>query len=130
MGHDLAIPHSVHSEIRAGPAAGACQRLIDARKITVMDVNSRPELCAFKESHPRLGFGEIDVMLTYEKISGGRSAYCVLDDKDARRTAASMGIRFVGLYGLLRLMNRRGILASDELGSALGVLRQSGFRLP
>lgn len=130
LNHDLAISNSVYCEVLQGPYARLCTKLIGEKKFKVENVNKRSELIDLQKTHPYLGLGEIDTILTYEKLAGHDRAFCILDDKQARRVAKSRNVSFTGTLGILCLMRDRQIFSENEFQEIVDLLRRSGFRLP
>ena len=129
--HELVITHSVYREILAGSSGKTCCKLVSEKKIRVIKMNSDEQIRDYKKSHPQLGDGEIDSMLSFLQISkNGDSTYCIFDDGVARRKAGEMGIKFTGFLGLLKIMREREILTTKEYEEIITQLRKSNFRLP
>lgn len=56
-----------------------------------------------------------------------KNALLILDDRLARRQAASLGLAFIGTVRLLWIAEQRGLAGSAE--AALETLRQGGYRI-
>lgn len=131
LGHSIAIPASVHYEIREDPAFTDIIRLVEQDKIQILTQNTKEEISMFQKKSPGLGLGESDVMLSYQKLRKSNSKmYCVLDDKIARRKAAQLDIQFTGLLGLLKRMKEKNIIDSEEVNNIGHRLHASKFRMP
>ena len=103
LGHDLAVPRYVLERELRSKAKRRTEELAAAGAVKILE-NSAEEFEDFLKSFPGLGSGECHVMLSYTKeAEGGRKAYCVLDERDARACAADAGIKYIGLIGLLRM---------------------------
>lgn len=131
LGHSIAIPASVHDEIREDSAFTDIMWLIKQDKIQVLTQNTKEEISMFQKKFPGLGLGESDVMLSYQKLQNSNERiYCILDDKIARRKAAQLNIPFTGLLGLLKRMNERNIIDPEEVSNICDRLHASKFRMP
>ena len=94
----------------------------------IVQLNTIEELENLQITYPYLGFGELDTMLTHEKLK--KNAYCILDDKLARKIAKTQLLPFTGTLGLLKLMKKRLVISNDEYSKTLKDLARSGFRMP
>ena len=129
--HDLIVPHFVYCEVMAGSSKKSFQGLINNDKITILQLNTESEIKNLQVTYPYLGFGELDSILTYEKLFKSKSSvHCILDDKSARRIAKRRGISHKGTIGILCLMKERHIISIDEYDGIISDLKLSGFRLP
>lgn len=54
----------------------------------------------------------------------------VLDDRDARRLAGALNIRFTGTLGIIRASTREGLLDPKEGWDLVEVMKAQGFRVP
>jgi predicted nucleic acid-binding protein len=52
----------------------------------------------------------------------------VIDEKRGRKTAEQLGLRVIGVIGLLRLAIDKGILPLENIDAVLSRLTQVGFR--
>lgn len=129
LGHELVIPREVRAEVMRGSSASMLTRQIGENKIRVEEVTSRRDLASRKNRGLGLGLGELDVILTYEKLDGS-NAYCIIDEKKARRVARSRGIPFMGLLGLLMKTRDGGIMTAYEFDESVRILKRSGFYMP
>lgn len=127
---DLVIPYRVYKEVYRGPAAAEMTRATSEGKIRVTNVVSELEVAKFKAENTRMNSGEIDVIITHEKIGGGTGSLCILDDKDARKAAEARGVRFVGVIGLLFMMRDSGAISAGTFDAAIGGLKKAGFYMP
>lgn len=132
LGHDLVVSsHIINDELIDNATLKATRKKVIEGKIQILDKNSIEELEEFRKRVPGIGLGECDSMLTYQKlIDEGEKAYCILDDRKARTKAAKLGIRFMGLVGLLKIMKNRNIMSSDEIEIVVRALNDSSFRFP
>ena len=130
--HKLIVPHSVYCEVIVGSSKKLFQTLIDDGKITVLQLNTKSEIKNLQITYPYLGFGELDTILTYEKLFKSKKnlVHCILDDKSARRVAKRRGISHKGTIGLLYMMKERQIISTHEYAEIINDLKTSGFRLP
>ncbi len=126
--HELVIPYSVCHEVIFGNGGKSLQKMIEKGYFCVIQLNTIEELENLQTSYPYLGFGELDTMITYEKLK--TNAYCILDDKLARKIAKVRSLPFTGTLGLLKLMKERSVVSNDEYLKILKELTISGFRMP
>lgn len=114
-----------------GSVDSECKKLVENKKIEVLNLNSEKEINDLKKTYPSLGNGEIDSILTYQKLKQKeKSVYCILDDGVARKKADKLGIKFMGFLGLLKLMQKRRIISDEEYSNIIKMLKKSNFRIP
>ena len=78
-----------------------------------------------------MGLGECGSMLLCQKLNGDESkAYCILDDRKARTKDSELGIEYIGLIGLLKLIKDRKIMSLDDIDNIASMLKNSNFRFP
>ena len=131
LGHELAIPHYVMKELHDTNTRKNVKILLKEGKLKLLEENSIEEIRAFQEQASNLKKGEIDVILTCLKLGGYKNnVYCILDDKDARRSALKLDIKRRGLWGLLDMLEERGIKSPDEIKEIKTLLKDSKFRTP
>ena len=131
LNHKLVITQSVYSELQDGITDIECKKLVKKNKIEIINLNSKLEIKQFKKTYPSLGDGEIDSILSYQKLSNKKkSVYCIFDDSTARKKAEKLEIKFTGFLGLLKLIEKRGIISDKEYSEIIKKLRTSNFRLP
>jgi predicted nucleic acid-binding protein len=129
--HELFIPFSVYDELLDSDSKNKCDELINNEKLEICRLNTKSEIKDFQKSYPYLGKGECDAMLQLEKLTkNGKEGYCILDDKRARRVAESRNIRYTGLLGLLKLLECRDIITTNEYDESVTKLQGSNFRTP
>lgn len=130
MCQNLVIPHRVYGEVLRGPSGKELEKMISEKKLRVTRAIEDTDVDNFKEMYGQLHAGEIDTMLTYERISGRGESLCILDDKHARNVARLMGIKFTGMFGLLCVVRDRGIISAGAFDVAIEALKKSGFYMP
>ena len=128
LNHELIIPYSVCHEVIFGKGGKSFQKMIKKNYFRVIQLNTLEELANFQTTYPYLGFGELDTILTYEKLK--TNAYCILDDKLARKIAKARLLQFTGTLGLLKLMKERLVVSNEEYLKIVKDLNRSGFRMP
>jgi predicted nucleic acid-binding protein len=103
LGHRWLVPEAVRDEIeRKGPDDVVVQTLHQTPWLEVVTVDVPPEIASWE-----LGAGESAVLALAQREANG---VAVVDDKAARRCAATLGIRMVGTAGLLLVAHRKGII--------------------
>ncbi len=128
LGHELTVPHVVWNELKDSRTCTNVQRLRDEHKLTKSETNSFQEIKDFRKGY-NIDDGEIDVILTYIKLGGYRNnIYCVLDDKDAQRVASRLGIKYVDLKGLLKMLGNKGVKYPKKIDEIIELLDRSEFR--
>ena len=131
LGHELAITKYVLKELLAKPSNIYVQKLLKGDKLKLLEENSIEEIRAFQEQTYNLEDGETDVILTCLKFREYMdNIYCILDDKDARKATLELNIKRRGLWGLLDMLEERGIKSSDEVKEIKTLLKDSKFRTP
>ena len=131
LGHELAITKYVLKELLAKPSNIYVQKLLKGDKLKLLEENSIEEIRAFQEQTYNLEDGETDVILTCLKFREYMdNIYCILDDKDARKATLELNIKRRGLWGLLDMLEERGIKSPDEIKEIKTLLKDSKFRTP
>ena len=131
LGHELVITKYVLKELLAKHSNIYVQKLLKEGKLRLLEENLIEEIRVFQEQIYKLEDGETDVILTCQKLGGYQNnVYCILDDKDARKAALKLDIKFRGLWGLLDMLEERGIKSSDEVKEIKTLLKDSNFRTP
>ena len=114
-------PPAVAAELAEGTKRGV--RLPDVAElpwVTVQPVRERKLLPLVAS----LGIGETEVLAPGLEASDAR---LVLDDRDARRHAAAVGLTITGTLGILLVAKERGHL--DSVQPALNRLQELRFRI-
>jgi len=55
---------------------------------------------------------------------------CALDDLKARKIAKKLGLKVTGALGIIKILNKFGVLTEEESIKLYETLRAKGFRLP
>ena len=120
-GHALVVPRAVVREVEALGADNVTLRAIsDAAWLTVVETPPVPDVLR----RWKLGTGEAAV-LAWALAHTGTQA--ILDDRIARRCAATLGIPVRGTVGLVLAAKQRGIVPLAR--PVLDQLRQAGLHL-
>ena len=134
LGHVLAIPsYIVKYELLDKNTSKITEMYVQSGKIQVLNENTAEDLLAFQKKFSMLyvGMGECYSMLAYQKLRDtGERVYCILDDNDARKIAAELGIKFTVLIGLLLMMKQKNLMSSYEFDKVVKLLKDSNFRFP
>ena len=131
LGCNLAVPSHVERGELIGAGVGAMiHDLADRGIIRIVGMNSRGNVYNFVAEFHKMGLGEGDAMLTCLKMwRMGEEVRCVLDKKSARTAAGRIGIRHVGLAGLLGELASAGLVTAQDAGGIAAALRKSNFRI-
>ena len=81
------------------------------------------DLLALRALHP-LGTGELATVLLAQTL---RADLVIIDERNARRLARSMGLPVMGCIGILELAHRRGLVA--DLAATYGQQLAQGIRV-
>ena len=131
LGHELVITKYVLGELFVKSSNTNIPKLFKQGKLKLLEENSIKEINEIKQIKRKLHEGEIDVILTCQKLGGYQNnVYCILDDKDARKAALELNIKRMGLWGLLDMLEERRIKSPDEVEEIKTLLKDSNFRTP
>lgn len=72
-----------------------------------------------------LDYGEAEALTLAQE----KQLLLLIDEKKARQIAKNMGLKIVGLLGVLLLNHKRGYLSETEVLKLLAQLKQMDFRL-
>ncbi len=116
---DVLIPAAVAEEILAGPAGDLASVALTARDLAEpVPTASRVEVVEWG-----LGAGETAVL----SLALDRGATAVIDDREARAAARSLGVPLIGTLGVVIRARREGRIPSAA--SVIADLRRVGLRL-
>ena len=129
LGCELAIPSYVErDELISADVRKMIGGLLDRGTIRIVRMNRRREVIDFAPTLRRIGIGESDAILTCIKMRlRGEEACCVLDEKEARAAARRIGIRHIGLAGLLGEIASAGLVSAWDMDGIVASLRKSNF---
>lgn len=115
------VPQRVRQEIMAKEDA-AIHLLLENPTFTVVATTNHSLLALLDGT---LDYGEAEaVALAQEK-----QWLLLIDEKKGRKIAKNMGLKIIGLLGVLLLNYRRGHILKTEAIDLLAQLKQMGFRL-
>ena len=112
---EVLVPEAVFKEVFAGEKKGrtvTSQKWLKRRKGPI-----DPRVAAWD-----LGEGESAVL---SMALRNENCWAVMDDREARRCAASLKCRFIGTLGILVLAKKRGMITSVR--QSLKKLQEAGF---
>lgn len=122
---EVQIAVEVHHEVVvAGAGRPAAQAVQLASWLHVQSCPDPPMLEQWRTRHPSLGQGELATLLLAQSIAPD---WTIIDERAARRLAATRGLKVIGCIGILEAAVRRGLI-SDLRGIYHGLLAQ-GIRL-
>ena len=115
------IPKGVLMEIAAkeDEVSALLEELIGENLILVREVDNTAEL-----EYPGLHRGELEAIAMAKLLD----AVVVLDDLKARKAARLEGLRVIGTLGILRILNKAGML-KESPRELLEILIHIGFRI-
>lgn len=120
---ELLMPHAVWQEtVIAGAGEPGADQIKDATWMKVLEVANRPLVDALRQE---LDAGEAEaIALTLE----ARADLLLMDERIGRETAAHLGVRCMGLIGVLIAAKTRGLVPAVR--PLLDALRDTaGFRV-
>ncbi len=130
LGYELRIPKGVFRELENGRTSEKLKSSLAEGKIKILEDFSSEEVLLFKNRHPYLGKGEIEVILWWLKLkSDANKHYCILDDKKARKVAGKYQVVFTGTIGLIELLHKKQAITQTERTEFINKLSVSGFRI-
>ena len=113
------VPIAVASELAQGRRLGIS--LPDVNTLSWVEIQQVSDSSALADN---LGRGEAEVIALGLRL---QNALVVLDDREARRQAAAMGLEMVGTLGILVLAKEKGLLGA--VAPPMEKLQAAGFRL-
>jgi predicted nucleic acid-binding protein len=120
FGYTVAIPHSVQMEIRRKKIQSLTQQWQKEGTLTVLRPISAAKQSEFHNEYCELGHGETEVILWGIKLhEQHKKYYCVLSDGPARNAAKEKGITCTGTRGIIRYLERKKAITSDEASSCV-----------
>jgi len=129
--NELYMPNAVSDEIKETDITYKLLYDLKTKKI-IKNINTldKNDILEFKNKHPYLNNGEIEVILWGIKLKNKGVRYCcVIDDGKARKIAQLYKIKFTGTLGLLNKMVDLEILSSEEKNKIINKLKDAGFRI-
>ncbi len=130
LGYELRIPKGVFGELENGRTSEKLKSSISEGKIKILEDLPSEDTLRFKNRHPYLGIGEIEVILWWLKLKSDASKhYCIIDDKKARKVAGKYQVVFTGTIGLIDLLQKKQAITQEERTESINKLTVSGFRI-
>ena len=129
--NEIYIPNAVSDEIKETDITYKLLKDLKIKKI-IKNINTldKNDILDFKNKHPYLNNGEIEVILWGMKLKNKNEKYCcVIDDGKARKIAELYKIKFTGTMGLLNKMVDLEILSIEEKNKIINNLKDAGFRI-
>ncbi len=129
--YQLVIPQAVFGEIERGqkPTRFKLLEAIKENKIALNTDISEEETKKFRNRHPRLHDGEVQVLLLGLKMdSESKSYWCLIDEGSARKIAMQNNLKLKGSKGLIFLLNDLGIITHEKKENLLNRLNHCNFR--
>lgn len=123
--HDLRVCEAVHGELnkeKTRERLDKCKGLNFPKNLEGLDTTS------LQDRYPYLGPGEVNILaLALIHKKNGDDYFCIFDEKRARKVAESLGLSFMGTIGLLRELEREGLLPREERIQLEAKLAKSPF---
>lgn len=129
LGYALCIPQAVREEITKEPAASLVAQCIADVKMTVLPALDSRRVRDFRLSHPALGTGESEVILSALEASSAVDVVCILDEGPARRVAQDLGLTVIGTIGVLNILRNANLITEAEDRRLRKRLHASSFRI-
>nr|MDO8046014.1 hypothetical protein [Candidatus Baldrarchaeota archaeon] len=130
FGYDLLIPRGVFREVSLDPSFDRIQNDIRDKLVLLNELTGR-EIGELKSRYISLGLGELEVIWWGKHFKGRNEDYvCALDDLKARKIAKKLELNIIGTLGIIKLLNKFGVISKDELFKLYKTLKAKGFRLP
>ncbi|MEB4591768.1 hypothetical protein VSS37_12315 [Candidatus Thiothrix sp. Deng01] len=117
----IVIPHRVATEIQAKEDGVAS--LILAHPLVSIAATTRHELLALLDG--TLGHGEAEAIA----LADEHQMILLVDEKKARKAAKNMGLKIIGLLGVLLLNHRRTHITGQDAILMLEQVKAMGFRV-
>lgn len=131
FGYELIIPNSVYEELMLDKNFNKIKDDVKEGVISVLERVPSGELMHLRFRFPSLHDGELEVIWWGRKFHiEGKSYFCALDDKAARKNASKFGLRIRGTIGILDLLNELEVITKDQKKELCLSLVESGFRFP
>ena len=113
----ITIPQAVFDEIKSP----SVQRQVNANRdwIRVEQISDTSQKQMYRA---KLHAGEVEVMILAQEK---KADLVILDDNAAKKTAKFLGLRVIGILGILVLAKKRGYI--KEVSPVLGALKRDGF---
>lgn len=114
--HDVLIPTSVFNEINHKGT------IILPTFMQTKSVTQDSELANLKQL---LDDGESEAI----KLAKDTSLPLIIDEKKGRKIATNMGLKIIGLLGVIYLNIKRGYISKDEAKTLFDEISKDGFRI-
>lgn len=129
LGYKLYAPARVVLEVSDNPEKTHLVNLIHINKIEQLPLVDDVEISIFRNRYPRLGVGEVELIIIAKKWSALNKKFCcIIDDAIARRTAEEYGLKCKGTIGILQKLNEKGLIETSTLKLYYKKLKENGFR--
>ena len=130
-GYQIVLTQEVYEELKDNEnTIKKVNPEIKKGNIKIQSIIPEKELNDFKLRYPILGTGESSVILTALKLNKqNRRYYIVLDDGNARKVAANLGVKITGTYGLLKALKEKGYLNEEQFDQCKQDMKKSKFRI-
>lgn len=131
VGHEIVIPSAVNKELHNNTnSLNKIAKYVRNNTIKIIEGVSLAEIEKFKGIYPRLGKGEIAVILTSIYLSREKKHYyAVIDDKYARKVAINRGVNLTGTFGLISELLNRGLIELEHYKRIKVKLGTSNFHI-
>jgi len=119
----ITIPRAVYSEVAVPSEAGYKEIVKGIQKgwINVKDIRDRTSAY---ELAPLLHKGEAEAIILAEET---KADYLIVDERVARRLAASRGIKIIGILGILSLCVKFDLISVNEALRLNQTLIETGY---
>lgn len=131
-GHRIVITKQVFDELQGrADTKSKVNPEIEKGNIKVENVIGDKEIVDFQGKNPRLGKGEISVILFALKLNEQKKkCYAVIDEKKGRGVAEKLGVNLTGTFGLLKTLRSKGFINESCFNECKEAMEKSTtFRL-
>lgn len=129
LGYKIYAPLMVISEITYDPGKTNLNTLLQAGKVEKLELVDNVSISNFRNRYPNLGLGESELILSAQLWYSEQKIFCcIIDDRVARRTAESFGLKCKGTIGILQKLNKEKKISDNKLHECYKKLEDSGFR--
>lgn len=126
--NQLIITPTVRNELEEGEMSENLEKLIETSEEETVEAEMIED---YYNRYPRLGRGEISVILLAETLEEeDMEYYAILDEKRARTIADRKNINYKGTIGILNDCIVEGLMKEDRASEIIEEMKKNGSRFP